>query len=78
MSYDLNIKELEDAISNGQPEKFQEINKRVKETLEKGEWVYIIRGDQKDELSFEHFETFAEYQARCKLIRGARIWKRTL
>lgn len=76
MSYDLYINELEDAIFNGKSEKLQEIDNKVRETLNSGKWVNIISGYQKDDLSFEHFENFAEYQMRCKLIRGARFWKR--
>ncbi len=78
MSCDLYIKELEDAIINGQPEKFKKIDNKVKETLETGEWVYIVRGEQKDDLNFEHFETLADYQAHISMIRSSRIWKRTL
>ncbi|MHA8064990.1 hypothetical protein [Aquirufa aurantiipilula] len=76
MEYDLYIKELEDAIFNGKSKKLQEIENMVKETFNSGKWVNIISGDQKDDLSFEHLENFAEYQARCKLIRGAKFWKR--
>lgn len=76
MAYDLYNKELKDAIFNGQSEKLQNINQNVIETLQKWEFVFLIREDQADDLNFEHFDNLADYQAHCTLIRNARFFKR--
>jgi hypothetical protein len=76
MSYDLNIKELEDAILNGLNEKFLEIDQKVRKAFNRGESVFIVRDGQNDELSFERFPILSKYDSYIEMIKGSKIWKR--